>query len=94
MVDKLHEYQGCLGRLHSLRDRCKARWQRHRESGAETTLTDTIKSYLRNDQQQTQQADYSHIYRSAEPTLQLSLRPRRGGFGSCSSCSGVPLVNK
>ncbi|KAG8281573.1 hypothetical protein J6590_056139 [Homalodisca vitripennis] len=27
MVDKLHEYQGCLGRLHTFRASCRARWQ-------------------------------------------------------------------
>ncbi|KAG8281574.1 hypothetical protein J6590_056140 [Homalodisca vitripennis] len=63
MVDKLHEYQGCLGRLHSFRDSCRARWQEHQEGDA--TFADKVKSYLRGDkdQNQAQQADYSHIYR-------------------------------
>ncbi|XP_054280552.1 proton-associated sugar transporter A isoform X2 [Macrosteles quadrilineatus] len=63
MVDKLHEYQGCLGRLHTLRDQCKVRWQEHKDSGE--SIGDRIRGYLRGDATRAQQqhADYSHIYR-------------------------------
>lgn len=66
MVDKLHDYQGCLGRLHTLRDRCKARWDRHKEATEGKPWTETVKSYLKGDPNHAQQQDYSHIYRSVE----------------------------
>lgn len=31
MADKLNEYQGVAGRLHSTRDKCKERWSQWKE---------------------------------------------------------------
>uniref|UniRef100_A0A1B6D576 Proton-associated sugar transporter A n=1 Tax=Clastoptera arizonana TaxID=38151 RepID=A0A1B6D576_9HEMI len=62
MVEKLHEYQGCLGRLHSLRDSCKTRWDEWRDSKS-ITLKENVKNFVQGERKEEEQTDYSHVYR-------------------------------
>ena len=63
-MEKLHEYQGCTGRLHQWRDSLKEWFSNFREQNpsniidlAKTTAADQLKGNTSANQ------DYSHIYR-------------------------------
>lgn len=60
-MEKLHSYQGLIGRVHEWRDQLRERYtnwrQENPESGIEL-LKKTIQTDKSNDD-----ADYSHIYR-------------------------------
>lgn len=66
MVDKLHEYEGLLGRLHQYRDEIKERWQ-NRKSEGNFNIFKIIKNVLygtpTSTQQESVQEDFSHVYR-------------------------------
>ncbi|RZF48840.1 hypothetical protein LSTR_LSTR003220 [Laodelphax striatellus] len=70
MADKLHEYQGVVGRLHSWRDKGRTRWQEWRESRPQN-IGEVIRGVVRPTPQPEAEAtkggpveqDYSHIYR-------------------------------
>ncbi|PSN44819.1 hypothetical protein C0J52_17172 [Blattella germanica] len=76
MVDKLHEYQGLVGRLHTLRTRASARWCAWRESrcqqqegyGGRNFPLGLFSRKPPKQEQPVQQNDfleeYTHIYRS------------------------------
>ncbi|XP_023703460.1 proton-associated sugar transporter A isoform X2 [Cryptotermes secundus] len=85
MVDKLHHYQGFLGRLHTLREGIRAQWSSWREenSDGEGLSNGFPLSFLgrkqahrkasqRSSSQDREATDYSHIYR--EKTRQELVR--------------------
>ncbi|KAG8231465.1 hypothetical protein J437_LFUL000182 [Ladona fulva] len=61
MTDKLHEYQGLLGRLHSWRDEAKGKWGDFKESGG---IAGAVKKASQPGQGEP--SDYSHVYRRKE----------------------------
>lgn len=68
MAEKLYEYQGCIGRLHVLRDNLRERWNTWKEShpdGLVKSLKEKICSQEgQGDGKNTELCeDYSHIYR-------------------------------
>ncbi|XP_044727133.1 proton-associated sugar transporter A [Chrysoperla carnea] len=75
MVDKLHEYQGCIGQFHTIRDRIRNRWCEWKEAHPQGVAA-TIRGYLdpsrpgstpppsnQDDTNAIESEDYSHVYR-------------------------------
>jgi len=67
MVDKLHEYEGLMGRIHDVRDTIKERWSVWKEWKNGLNLNqglDGLKHHLRGPPKLERTLDdYSHIYR-------------------------------
>lgn len=68
MAEKLYEYQGCIGRLHVLRDNLKERlntWKENHPDGLFKSLKEKVLpgKGLSDGQDGVVYEDYSHIYR-------------------------------
>lgn len=67
MVDKLHEYEGLMGRIHGVRDTIRERWSEWKEWKNNLNLDqglDGLKHHLRRPPKLERTLDdYSHIYR-------------------------------
>ena len=67
MVDKLHEYEGLMGRIHGVRDTIKERWSVWKEWKNGLNLDqglDGLRHHLRGPPKlESTLDDYSHIYR-------------------------------
>ncbi|XP_075232164.1 loss of visual transmission isoform X2 [Lycorma delicatula] len=68
MADKLHDYQGTLGRVHGWRDKCKERWQEWREQkpdGVQGLVRRVLRKEPQPPKEETgpKEEDYSHLYR-------------------------------
>jgi len=62
-MEKLHEYQGFVGRLHQFRDKIKEKISMNQENS--TSFLEKVKSSARDQLKGNARAnaDYSHIYR-------------------------------
>ena len=63
MVEKLHEYEGLLGRAHGCRDYLKDCWescQEHRRSGIVQKLR---RGLVFSNRKEVGDEDFSHVYR-------------------------------
>lgn len=60
-MEKLHSYQGLIGRFHEWRDQLRERYNSWRESPE--TAIELIKKSIHNEDSKNDDADYSHIYR-------------------------------
>ncbi|CAH2265513.1 proton-associated sugar transporter A [Pararge aegeria] len=69
MADKLNEYQGVTGRLHSTRDKCKERWSQWKEEhprGVKEAVREALFAVPTSDEppeRVTHEGEYSDLYR-------------------------------
>ncbi|XP_071444892.1 proton-associated sugar transporter A [Hetaerina americana] len=61
MADKLHEYQGVIGRLHSIRDDAKSKYAEFKEGGGLRGV-----AARKSEPSKADPGDFSHIYRRKE----------------------------
>lgn len=45
MVDKLHDYQGPIGQLHTLRDNVKDSWQNWKDKNEHLTIPELVRKF-------------------------------------------------
>lgn len=68
MAEKLHEYQGSLGRVHAWRDKCRESWQEWKEQRPDG-IAGVVRNLVRKQPTPPKEDkgpnfdDYSHIYR-------------------------------
>lgn len=71
-MEKLHSYQGWIGRLHEWQQSFRERFTNWRQENPETVI-ELLKKQVSNRATTRDNADYSHIYRSIfHPYLEFS----------------------
>lgn len=61
-MEKLHSYQGWIGRFHEWRESFRERFQNWRQENPETVI-ELLKNKIYNESSTQTDADYSHLYR-------------------------------
>lgn len=62
-MDKLHSYQGWIGRFHEWRESVRERFTNWRQENPETVI-ELLKKKVYDESANCSSSDYSHIYRS------------------------------
>lgn len=61
-MEKLHSYQGWIGRFHELRQSFRERFSNWRQDNPDT-LIELVKKKIYDESSDRRDADYSHLYR-------------------------------